>query len=285
MAHDAPPDLLLYTLTRSLRENAVPVILLGAGWLIALAGTGARRSSFLLFGLLAVTAGCSFLANMTNCQFAEFPLWGALGWILAAFAWTGVPRVRLKRTAAAVGLALGLAYAWQPCAALPYAFAWKRAHPSPDGRAIQVSSPAWAGMPMRYAPGTPARSEGSDPAGSAGEYAAWLNDGLAALARVHPAAGAVLCLDWGNPFPFALGAKPARGDQIAWHVGRTLGRDHHPDARALLDQAAVVMEPKRSLQPDSLAFKRALFAQPLRAEFTLAAESPEWRVWLRTLRP
>jgi hypothetical protein len=138
---------------------------------------------------------------------------------------------------------------------------------------------------MRYYPNAASSVTGGDYSESAGAYAAWLNDGLALLARVHPAPGAVLCLDWDNPFPFSTGTKPVLGDQIAWHVGRYITLQYHPDARRLLDQAMVVMEPKESVLPVALVFKRTLFGEQLRAEFALAGESADWRAWLRKAAP
>jgi hypothetical protein len=91
----------------------------------------------------------------------------------------------------------------------------------------------------------------------------------------------VLCLDWANPFPFATQTVPPPGDEIAWHVGRTVGRDHHPEVARLLAGTAVVMEPFRSVQPASLAFKRVLFAPALAASFVLAGETAHWRAWIR----
>jgi hypothetical protein len=282
MAHDVSPGLLLHTLARSLRENLAPVALLGAGWLIAAAGTPSwgRRAS--LLGLLVSVGSATFLANMTNTQFSEFPLWGALGWFLAAFLGGAGQRVRFGRPAAAAGVALGLAYAWQPLLAEPYAFAWKQAHAFPGPQTAVVASPAWSGMPMRYYPATVSPLGAGHPGGSAGDYAAWLNDGLALLARVRPSPGPVLCLDWDNPFPFALGARPVLGDQIAWDVNKNVSPEHHPNVRRLLDQAAVVMEPKQSAMRESFVFKRPIFTEQLSRDFTLAGESAAWRVWLRT---
>jgi hypothetical protein len=281
MAHDAPPELLRYTLVRSLHENLLPLAVLGLAWLVAAMGLASLGARVSLLALLVLVGGATFVANMTNCQFAEFPLLGALGWILAGHVVGAVRRTRPGLLAAATGIGLGLAYAWQPWSAIAYAQVWKRTHPAPSARAAIVASPAWADMPMEYAPGAALPGAAGNPAGSAGDYATWLNDGLALLARVPRPAGAILCLDWGNPFPFATGTRPALGDQIAWHVGRYISLDHHPDVGRLLDQAAAVMEPKDSVLPDALAFKRTIFADRLQADFAPAGESAGWRIWLR----
>jgi hypothetical protein len=183
------------------------------------------------------------------------------------------------RSVLLAGAVLGLAFTWQPLASIVYNFGWKHYRAPGSPPALQVNAMAWQGMPMRPTPGEPfGPGENLE---SAGNYAAWLNDGLALLARVRPAQGNVLCLDWTNPFSFATASVPIAGDEIAWHVGRTVGTFHHPDVDRLLAAAAVVMEPLRSIQPASLTFKRALFAPGLRASFVIAGETVHWRAWVR----
>ncbi len=278
MARVAPPGLLGYTFERSLRENVLLVLGLGALW-GGLLFTAVPRGGRLRVGLvIAAAMACTFVTNLTNCQFSEIPVWGALGWLAAGLA-SRAPRTRFTRLAGVAGLAFGLGFTWQPLASLAYNFAWKRFAAPGVPPAVQVASANWRGMPMRLVPGDPAGPDG--PLEDNANYALWLNDGLALLARVRPGHGPVLNLDWANPFPFATGTAPVPGDDIAWHVGRTMGPAYHPDAARLLAGADVVMEPRRSIQPDSLAFKRDLFAPGLTAAFTVAGESPQWRVWVR----
>jgi hypothetical protein len=275
MAREAPAGLLQYTLERSLAENIWLVLGLLVLWGAVLRDATLPRRGWLAVAIGAVIA-CTFAANLTNCQFSEIPLWGALGWLAAAAAGTAAaPRVRQAGLLA--GLGFGLTFTWQPLAGIAYNFAWKHFRAPGSPPALEVAGPAWRGMPMRPVPGDPA---GPDAAlESAGNYAAWINDGLALLRQAPP--GPVLCLDWNNPFPFATGTAPIAGDAIAWHVGRTHGPRHHPDIAPLVAGAAVVMEPRRSLQPDSLAFKRALFGPALDADFVLAGETVHWRLWVR----
>lgn len=279
MAVEAPSGLMVHTLLRSLRENAWIALGLLALWAVVLAPAPLAPVRVRLALALGAVIAATFAANMTNCQFAEIPLWGALGWLAAALAVRCHPRTWLARSALAAGVAIGLAFTWQPLAGLAYNYAWKHYRAPGAPAALAVAGPAWLGMPMRPVPGAPAGPAGA--LESAGNYAAWLNDGLALLARVGPARGAVLCLDWTNPFPFATRTAPVVGDEIAWHVGRTVGPVHHPDVARLVAGAAMVMEPRRSVQPDSLAFKRDLFAPALAAAFDLGGESPHWRLWVR----
>ncbi|HVW19730.1 MAG TPA: hypothetical protein VHC86_00800 [Opitutaceae bacterium] len=281
MAQAAPGGLLHDCLVRTARANLPVVGLLLAGWAAAW-GLDRRRATGARLGLFAVVAAATVVANMTNCQFGEIPVFGAAGWILAAWA------VPIRRPAArglvAAAAVVGLAYTWQPCLSLPYAL-WRKVHPSSAGPdSALVASPAWSRMPMRFFPSESAPRR-PDPNGSAGDYALWLDDGLALWHRAGAPPGPVLCLDWNDPFSLALAQSPLRGDDIAWHVGRYLDAGHHPDARALIAQAAAVMEPRDSVQPASLAFKRELFTPWLRAEFRIAAESADWRLWVRRSPP
>jgi hypothetical protein len=225
--------------------------------------------------VVAISGGV-FLANTTNYQLSEFPIWGALGWIL------GASCMRQKRAGllAAAGFLIGFSFSWQPWASLPYAFLEKKVHLPRTGGTTFVQSFSWTGMPMRYFPSEKPASI-YDPSGSAAAYANWLNDGLDLLARQKPHPGKVLCLDWSNPFPFALGLYPLIGDQVAWHIGRYMGPNHHPNADNLLSQADAVMEPKKPYYQVALEFKEALFAQRLKSEFTVVGESSCWKIWMR----
>jgi len=267
-----------YDPARTLRENFWLVIALAAIWTVVLKSVTAPLR--LRLGLvLAAVIGCTLLANLANNQFSEIPLWGALGWLATACILTVASSTKTARLAASAGLACGLAFTWQPLASITYAFAWKHYRAPGSPPALAVASPAWQGLPMRPPPGKTANATGN--LENPGNYAAWLNDGLALLTQIQTPQISVLCLDWANPFPFATRTVPPVGDEIAWHVGRTVGPAHHPDVDRLIAHANVVMEPLRSIQPDSLAFKRELFAPALAALFVVTAESAHWRLWVR----
>lgn len=283
MAREAPSGLLAYTFLRSLRENFWLVLALVTIWGAALK-TGAtlplrRGLALTVIGVIAST----FAANLTNCQFSEIPLWGALGWLGASYGLCGKPGTGAARFAGVAGVACGLAFMWQPIASVAYNFTWKHYRAPGSPPALQVDASTWQGLPMCPAPGE--ISGPSERLDSPGNYAAWLNDGLALLARVSAPHEPVLCLDWTNPFPFATARVPIVGDEIAWHVGRTVGASHHPDVNQLLAAAVIVMEPRRSIQPDSLAFKRALFATALETSFMVGGETAHWRAWVRRAPP
>lgn len=279
MAREAPLGLLTYPLSRSLHENFWLVFALGAIWAVALKNFATAPVRCRLGFALGAVMAATFVANIANCQFSEIPLWGALGWLGAAWMARATPVTWFVRLILFAGVVLGLVFTWQPLASMGYSLAWNLYRAPGSPAALRVASAAWQSMPMRPFPG-----ELSGPEGSlefAGNYAAWLNDGLTLLSQIRPPRGAVLCLDWINPFPFATQTAPALGDEIAWHVGRTVGASHHPDIARLLAASSVVMEPRRSIQPDSLAFKRALFGPALQASFAVAGETEHWRAWVR----
>jgi hypothetical protein len=279
MARNAQAGTVSYAPIRMLRENSWLMLGLGLLWGIALKAPGpVPRRGRLGFAFAAVVV-CTMIANLTNNQFSEIPLWGALGWLGAVLAIGAKPISAMGRIALLAGAAYGLAFTWQPLAGIAYSFAWKHYRAPGTPPAVEVTGAAWHGMPMRPVPGEPIGP--AERLESAGNYAAWLNDGLALLFRVQPSPGTVLCLDWTNPFPFATSTTPAIGDEIAWHVGRYINESNHPDAARLLAAATVVMEPRRSLQPDSLVFKRALFASGLQASFVIGGETAHWRAWVR----
>lgn len=280
MARSVQDDFMRYTLIRTLRTNVAPVAALGvlyAALFFTLTPPGRiRLLSLTVTGLVVATLA----TNLTNCQFGEIPVWGALGWIGAGLA-LAAPLTRWRLIVAVGGVLIGLAFTWQPAVSIAHNFAWKKFRSPGTPAAVAVNSPAWRGMGMRIDPTYPIKIDG--PLGSPANYALWLNDGLALLARVQPtsALNAVVCLDWTNPFPFATQTTPPAGDDIAWHVGRTMGPDYHPSSERILRSATVVMEPRRSPQPESLAFKRALFAPELERNFVLAGETEHWRAWVR----
>ena len=279
MARIAPSELLKYTLARSLGENLWPVIGLLVLWSTVLTYIPMLPQRIHLSYTLGAVLVLTFVANLANCQFSEFPLWGAFGWLAAIHATNFPPATRIKQLVVIGGVAMGLTYTWQPLASIPYIFVWKQFRDPGSPPAIQVASRSWAGMPMRPIPGIPSRADTS--LESAASYAAWLNDGLSLLTQVRPPHGAVLCLDWANPYPLATLTDPALGDEIAWHVGRTVGAAHHPAPQAILATVTVVMEPRRSIQPESLDFKKTLFGPTLRAAFIVRAETEHWRAWVR----
>jgi len=74
----------------------------------------------------------------------------------------------------------------------------------------------------------------------------------------------------------------SRSDRLAFVAGTAAAPYTLDPCARLLAGAEVIMEPRTSLQPDSLTFKRELFTPNLRRLFALAGESAHWRAWVRT---
>lgn len=283
MAREAPPALLYETFIRSLRENALWVAVIGASWAIALA-SGGGRSAFdriSLIAVLSITVASTFIANITNCQFSEIPMWPVLGFLAAVSALGSLKEHRMTWITVVAGMAMLAVQGWQPLASLGYSLA-RRLLVFGHHVEVRVASPAWSGISMAVPP-----SEAADSGDQlfAGGYANRLNAGLSLMRAAHCEHKRCLCLDWINPFPFANQSPPITGDEIAWHFGRTVGPKHHPDAAFLASQADVIMEPIQSIQPNSLEFKRGLFMPSMAGAFVVFSENSYWRLWIRRDTP
>ncbi len=279
MSQEARHGIVAYTPGRTLQENAPLLVVLTVIWAVVLKTSVAVGTHLRLILVLISLGAATLVANLTNNQFSEIPFWGALGWVAAAMVARNGQAKAWRPVAGLAGVVLGLGFTWQPIASIPYSFAWHQFAAPGFPPALEVNSPAWKGLPLRPYPGVPIGPD--HPLESPGNFAAWLNDGLSLYNRTPSSPGAIVCLDWMNPFPFATGTNPVIGDAVAWHVGRTSGVHHRPDVTGFITNTAVVMEPIRSIQPDSLAFKRALFEPFLTEFFTLAGESSHWRIWVR----
>jgi hypothetical protein len=110
------------------------------------------------------------------------------------------------------------------------------------------------------------------------QYAMLVNDGLAVLRGRTSADTAVLCLDFTDPFTFALNLRPVRGGEIFWFS--TTPR-HFPNTAELLSKADLVMAPKRPVYVPAGEAVIAQFTPPLRRDFRLLAESDYWHLYKR----
>lgn len=282
MAASADGADLVPGLLRALRENLWAVALLGYALAWHLRSTPGPAVSpwrrLLPYAAVAVTV---FAANTTNCQYSEIPLWAALGCVL----WESLlsrPTAQWPFRFALVAAALPVVLlSWQPLLSLPYAWYWKKSVWPRATRTETIHSPAWQGLPLRPLLWSdndqPSPETLVDPA----VYARWLNDGLSLLTPHLRPTDRILCLDWSNPFPFATQTEPPHGEEIAWSVSRTVGPAHHPDPEQLLQSATLIMEPRTVIVPRWQAFKRELLGSSLSEHFVCAAESAQWRLWVR----
>lgn len=275
MAHGAPADLLRYTLVRSLQENLLPLTLLFSVCLIM---AHHKQLPHLTFVFITASTFATFLANTTNCQFSEIPLWGAFACICLQPLLDAKPS-STRTFACLVLLGLAFAFIWKPIASTLYIPVRSVFRSSSSKREVSITTPSLRALPMLPMPGQLPSVAG--PLEIPANFALWLSDGIRLLTPYLEPDTRILCLDWNNPFPFAPVSIPPPHDCIAWHYGRTHSDQHHPDPALLLQTADIVMEPHRSLQPESLEFKRRLFGPGLYKSFFMAAESNHWRLWMR----
>ncbi len=72
----------------------------------------------------------------------------------------------------------------------------------------------------------------------------WLRDGETILRSRVGAGERVLCMDFLNPFPYALQRPAPLGDHLYWHFGRNVGRASAPRPETLFASVDWVMIPK-----------------------------------------
>jgi len=235
-----------------------------------------------------------------NQQAGRIPLFGVAGLVLLASLAPSTRGREARRPAPVLAATLGclllvLALFIPPLArdvaGVGYSVAWKalRASETPSGARIDAAPlrdlvlPPGPREPHERA-ATIARILARDPEVpglTSFQYAAWVDDGLALLRRHAKPDSGVLCLDWFNPFPFALGAPSPRGDALAWHYGLLVDYRHRPEPERVFAEADLVMEPKRAVAPSTLEFKRNAYAETLQRDFVVREESALWTLYTR----
>ena len=112
-----------------------------------------------------------------------------------------------------------------------------------------------------------------------------LADGAAVLASLETPVERVVVFDFVGPFTAGLGLQPAKGDSPWYHWGRTLDDRAFPAPEELLADAQIIMEPKWPVEFYTGVGMRRIYAGYLDENFSLAAESGDWRVYVRNDRP
>lgn len=102
---------------------------------------------------------------------------------------------------------------------------------------------------------------------------------LAGPAGQEAGAGAVLALNFANPFPSLLGEAPPRQAPLWFHYGRTFHEDHHIAPERLLSDVTRVL-----LTKDNVQIHR-LYEPYLQRHFQLVEESPSWWFYVRASVP
>ncbi|MDH3253007.1 MAG: hypothetical protein OEM41_09465, partial [Ignavibacteria bacterium] len=114
------------------------------------------------------------------------------------------------------------------------------------------------------------------------QYAAYVNNGIHFLRKNTLPHETVLTMDMINPFPYALGRRPALGGIAAAAYQYTLSNGHRPSDDEYFGTADVVMVPKRpSTLGDFYNGYYRIYEPALRDRFRLAAESDMWYLYRR----
>lgn len=112
--------------------------------------------------------------------------------------------------------------------------------------------------------------------GEAYPYPMWFNDGIQLLKAHVGAHSHVLVMDLSNPFSFALGLTPPRGDALFWHYGRDFNFDHFPPAERVFREVTHIMVPKAPVHRSATYALQKIYAHVLTEKFYRAAESDLW---------
>ena len=118
--------------------------------------------------------------------------------------------------------------------------------------------------------------------GEAYPYVLWLNDGVHLLKDHSGAKSRVVVLDLSNPFSFALGLTPPRGDALFWQYKQTFDATHFPPPEKIFREVTLVMVPKVPISKASAIILHRVYSRVLASEFQRVAESDLWILYERT---
>lgn len=125
---------------------------------------------------------------------------------------------------------------------------------------------------------------------SARDHPERIGDGIQLL-RDHLQRGdRVATLALANPFSFALGLRPALGEQVWWELDITFDERHHPPAEAVLGDATLVMIPRLGDRRVGIGFETAdalcaIYCGYVTSHFDEAARSGSWMLFRRRATP
>ncbi len=108
----------------------------------------------------------------------------------------------------------------------------------------------------------------------------YLREGCQLLQSEIAPTSRVLSLDFVNPFPYALGLPPVRGDHLFWHFQRNITAASAPAPEELFADADFVLEPLHPIFADSVQQKRTLYGAWLAMHASeVASPSTWWRLY------
>ena len=231
------------------------------------------RWKWLLAGVAVFGAGVLLMS--TNAQDVGFPLSVMLCLLMAGSFRADTGRVTRAACALAAGLML-VANASLDLVSLAQAVRERHAPPPGAGRFLPVHM---NGL-LLYNLG----DETFDLAYSNGaRYTRYINSGLRLLEAESKVSESVTILEQNNPFSYALLRRPGRGGVTFLAYGYSFSSRHRPSGERLFVDADLVMVPKRHLT-DRATYDAILrtYLPVVESMFTLAAETPEWRLYRRT---
>ena len=112
-------------------------------------------------------------------------------------------------------------------------------------------------------------------------YVNFVDDGIALLDRHRQPGDTVMCLDFSNPFSFALGIPPARGGANALLFGTNFDDLHHPAPAWLLGGATLVMQPMVYSNVTLQDSVPRIYGPYLAAHYRLIGRSSQWELYRR----
>jgi hypothetical protein len=108
-----------------------------------------------------------------------------------------------------------------------------------------------------------------------------LRDGARALERLSLPLEHVLVFDFVSPFAAGMNLPVTQGDSPWFHWGRTLDHDHFPPAAEIMADVEIIMDPKAPIEHWTANGMRAVYADFVAQNFTLATESRDWKIYVR----
>jgi hypothetical protein len=126
-----------------------------------------------------------------------------------------------------------------------------------------------------------------DTAAPVERYADAINDGLRALQALGAAREKIASLDYANPFPVMLGAKPPKSVPVVWALGYMEPIDVTPTETQLFGDACIVMVPVRPVVVvEGSAGAVAAAAAPFLAQsFAIIRQDRDWKIYRRKSCP
>jgi hypothetical protein len=150
--------------------------------------------------------------------------------------------------------------------------AFEKAHPSAAMSRVRFSVPRLRPMILYDGP--------SGKHSNWGVYTAHINEGIALLKQYCGPGDRVLNLDMVNPFPYAMGWRPAHGGMAAAAYNCLFTDELRPSDDAYFGDTTVVLVPKEpALEPRYYDGYYRIYHPALLERFRLAAESESWRLY------